>query len=429
MEPIVAAIRRARSGKLVPMNRPLTAPDLTGKHILLGVSGGIAAYKAPDLVRRLRERGAEVRVALTPAGAAFITPLTLQAVSGHPVHESLLSAEAESGMGHIELARWADLILIAPCTADYMARLVHGYADDLLLACCRASEAPLAIAPAMNRVMWTDAAVQRNRAQLERDGVHIIGPGSGSQACGEVGEGRMTEPLEIAHACAALFRSGALAGLSVLLTAGPTYEDLDPVRFIGNRSSGKMGYALAAAASEAGARVTLVSGPVALAAPERVERLQVRSAVEMHAAVMERLPGCDIFIGCAAVADYRPRERAAQKIKKTGGGLDIELVENPDILAEVARAQPRPFVVGFAAETEQVAARGADKRRAKGADLMAVNRVGEGLGMEVDDNALEVFGAGGSVALGPAPKTRLGRDLISLIAERYHAARRVPQAG
>ena len=394
---------------------------LTHKHILLGVTGGIAAYKAPELVRRLRDAGADVRVVLTPAAAAFVTPLTLQAVSGRPVHQELLSAEAESGMGHIELARWADLILIAPATADFMARLAHGFADELLAACCRATRAPIAIAPAMNVGMWQNAATQRNLRQLADDGVRVFGPGSGSQACGEVGEGRMLEPLELVAACAGQFGGGALTGRRVVVSAGPTFEDLDPVRFIGNRSSGRMGYAVALAAREAGADVTLVSGPVALPDPPGIAVQRVRSALDMRAAVLAAVADADVYIGTAAVADYRPAAPATQKIKKDRDAFAIELMRNPDILAEVAGLARRPFTVGFAAETDDVLAYARRKLDDKRLDLIAANAVGAGLGFETDDNALTLLWPGGQRELPRASKAALARTLIAVIAEHLHA--------
>ena len=394
---------------------------LLDKHILLGVTGGIAAYKTPDLVRRLREAGADVRVVLTDAAAAFVTPLTLQAVSGRPVHQALLSAEAESGMGHIELARWADLLLIAPATADFMARLTHGFADDLLTACCRATRAPIAIAPAMNVGMWQNAATQRNLRQLIDDGVRVFGPGSGSQACGEVGEGRMLEPLELVALCAAQFGGGALAGRRVVVSAGPTFEDLDPVRFIGNRSSGRMGYAIAEAARAAGATVTLVSGPVALADPPGIAVQRVRSALDMRAAVLAAVAAADVYIGTAAVADYRPAAPAGQKIKKDRDAFTVELVRNPDILSEVAALPRRPFTVGFAAETDDVVGYARRKLDDKRLDMIAANAVGVGLGFETDDNALTLLWPGGQRELPRASKAALARELIAVIAERLHA--------
>ena len=398
---------------------------LANKHILLGVTGGIAAYKAPDLVRRLRDAGAQVQVVLTAAGSAFITPLTLQAVSGQPVHQELLSAQAESGMGHIELARWADLILIAPCTADFLARLAHGLAGDLLGACCLAARVPIAIAPAMNAGMWDSPATQRNLEQLRADGVQVLGPASGSQACGEVGAGRLLEPTELVERCAGLLGdapgAGPLAGRKVLITAGPTFEDLDPVRFLGNRSSGRMGYAVAQAAREAGARVLLISGPVALADPLGVSVQRVRSALDMHRAVLDAVAGMDVFIGTAAVADYRPAAPAGQKIKKTRESLTVELVRNPDILAEVAARADRPFTVGFAAETDDVLTYARRKLDEKRLDLIAANTVGAGQGFEVDDNALTLLWPGGQRDLLRDSKVALARQLMAVIAERLRA--------
>lgn len=398
---------------------------LANKHILLGVTGGIAAYKAPDLVRRLRDAGAQVQVVLTAAGSAFITPLTLQAVSGQPVHQELLSAQAESGMGHIELARWADLILIAPCTADFLARLAHGLAGDLLGACCLAARVPIAIAPAMNAGMWDSPATQRNLEQLRADGVQVLGPASGSQACGEVGAGRLLEPTELVERCAGLLGdapgNGPLAGRKVLITAGPTFEDLDPVRFLGNRSSGRMGYAVAQAAREAGARVLLISGPVALADPLGVSVQRVRSALDMHRAVLDAVAGMDVFIGTAAVADYRPAAPAGQKIKKTRESLTVELVRNPDILAEVAARADRPFTVGFAAETDDVLTYARRKLDEKRLDLIAANTVGAGQGFEVDDNALTLLWPGGQRDLLRDSKVALARQLMAVIAERLRA--------
>ena len=418
---------------------------LAKKRILLGITGGIAAYKSADLVRRLREAGGEVRVAMTPAATTFVTPLTFQAVSGQPVHTELLDASAEAGMGHIELARWADLILIAPATADFLARLAHGMANDLLSTLCLATDQPIAVAPAMNRLMWQNAATQDNCRLLARRGVKIWGPGVGEQACGEIGAGRMLEPVELCtlvieqlgmrddtaefraerpvaeQSPAAPLSPYDLQGLTVLLTAGPTREALDPVRFISNRSTGKMGFAIAAAAAVAGARVILVSGPVGLKTPPGVERLDVESAVEMHAAVMERVRGGDIFIATAAVADYRAASLAEQKIKKTRDTLHLELTRNPDILAEVAALRShRPFTVGFAAETHDVVRYAEDKRRRKNLDMIAANRVGvAGSGFESDRNELHVLWEGGERVLPLADKTLLGQQLMALIAERY----------
>ncbi|MEN8107845.1 MAG: bifunctional phosphopantothenoylcysteine decarboxylase/phosphopantothenate--cysteine ligase CoaBC [Pseudomonadota bacterium] len=394
---------------------------LSGKHILLGVTGGIAAYKSAELVRQLREQGSEVRVVMTQAAREFITPLTLQALSGQPVHTDLLDPAAEAAMGHIELARWADTVLVAPATADFIARLAHGRADDLLAAVCLASEAPLAMAPAMNRVMWLNPATQDNCTVLAGRGVHCFGPAEGGQACGETGPGRMLEPAELVEQLAGLFQNGVLAGQRVLVTAGPTREPLDPVRFLGNRSSGKMGFAVAAAAAEAGAQVILVSGPVNLPTPAGVECIHVETAAEMHAAVLAQAGGCDIFIAAAAVADYRPASPAEQKLKKTAERMSLELVPNPDIIAAVAALDGGPFTVGFAAETEATSSHAQDKRRAKSLDMIAANTVGPGIGFDVDDNELQVFWDGGSQQLQRTRKSRLARELIALVAERFHA--------
>ncbi|MFZ5467610.1 MAG: bifunctional phosphopantothenoylcysteine decarboxylase/phosphopantothenate--cysteine ligase CoaBC [Pseudomonadota bacterium] len=401
---------------------------LSGKHILLGISGGIAAYKSCDLVRRLRDAGAEVRVVMTEGATHFVTPLTLQALSGHPVRVSLWDEEHEAAMGHIELTRWADAILIAPASADVMARLAAGMADDLLTTLCLASEAPLFLAPAMNRVMWAHPATRANAQTLAARGVMFFGPASGGQACGETGEGRMLEPLELVDQLAATFppspqpspsgRGGKqLNGKRVVITAGPTREALDPVRFISNRSSGRMGYALAKAAREAGAEVVLVSGPTALPTPEGVTRIDVETALQMREAVMDRMP-CDIFIGTAAVADYRPLEVAPGKIKKSADQLNITLVKTSDILSEVAALPERPFVVGFAAETDRVLEHARDKLVRKRLDLIAANRVGPGLAFDQPDNALTLLWAEGQVELPQADKRLLARQIIELITQR-----------
>jgi phosphopantothenoylcysteine decarboxylase/phosphopantothenate--cysteine ligase len=414
---------------------------LARKRILLGVTGGIAAYKSADLVRRLSEAGAEVQVAMTLAATAFVGPLTFQAVSGQPVRTELLDSHAEAGMGHIELARWADLILIAPATADFLARLAHGFANDLLSTLCLATDQPIAVAPAMNRLMWQNPATQDNCRLLARRGVKIWGPGVGEQACGEIGAGRMLEPVELRNLVVELlgakeepviWRSEPrvvealpaphdLQGLTVLLTAGPTREALDPVRFISNRSTGRMGFAVAAAAAAAGGQVVIISGPVNLPTPPGVERINVESAIEMHEAVMRRVRQAAIFIATAAVADYRAAHFTEQKIKKTGETLTLELVRNPDILAEVAALSSlRPFTVGFAAETHDVVHYAEDKRRRKNLDLIAANQVGiAGSGFESERNALHVLWEGGEKLLPMTDKTRLGQQLIALIAERY----------
>lgn len=396
----------------------------TIKRVLLGVSGGIAAYKSPDLVRRLRDRGHEVRVVMTRAAQDFITPLSLQAVSGQPVHTTLLDEQAEAAMGHIELARWADVVLIAPASADIIARLAHGLADDLLSTLCLASEAPIVLAPAMNRRMWAAAATQANVKTLRARGVCLLGPGSGDQACGEVGEGRMLEPAELAADLDALVFADSgdpgLTGLGVLITAGPTREAIDPVRYISNHSSGKMGYAVAAAARAGGASVILVSGPSDLPAPPGVERVNVESAAEMRDAVMSRVEGCDIFIAAAAVSDYRPAERAEQKIKKKAKALELALVRNVDILAEVASGDHPPFTVGFAAETEKLETYAREKLRRKSLDMIAANPVaGPNLGFGVDTNRLRAFWKDGEADLGEASKTELANRLVALVVERF----------
>ena len=389
------------------------------RRVLLGVAGGIAAYKACELVRRLRERDIEVRVVLTAGAARFVTATTFQALSGQPVRESLWDAGAEAAMGHIELARWADLILVAPASANLLARLAHGMADDLLTTLCLASDRPLWLAPTMNRLMWAHPATQANRDTLLARGARLLGPGSGAQACGEIGEGRMLEPAAIVAELLAQTAGSVLAGCRVLISAGPTHEDLDPVRYIGNRSSGRMGFALAEAAALAGAAVTVVAGPVALDTPAGVtRRIDVRSARQMHEAMLEQARQADIVIATAAVADYRPAQVFASKLKKQGGPLTLELVENPDILRELAALRPRPFLVGFAAETDNLEAHARAKLAAKGVDLIAANAVGAGVGIETADNALSVFWAGGARALPRADKRVLARQLIALIAER-----------
>jgi phosphopantothenoylcysteine decarboxylase/phosphopantothenate--cysteine ligase len=405
------------------MNLPkhVDVANLADKKILLGVTGGIAAYKAAELTRFLRGAGATVRVVMTRAATAFIAPLTFQALSGHPVHLELLDPAEESAMGHIDLARWADLILVAPATADFMARLRAGLADDLLTTLCLAATVPIALAPAMNRAMWDHPATRDNAACLERRGVHLFGPASGEQACGETGPGRMLEPAHILDAVAALLGGGLLAGLPILITAGPTREAIDPVRYISNRSSGKMGYALAEVATAMGADVILVSGPTVLPAPRVRELVRVESAAEMYEAVMARAPACAIYIGTAAVADYSPATAAAGKIKKTAGEMTLALQKTRDILGTVAALGKRPFTVGFAAETERLEDYARQKLAAKSLDMVAANRVGPGLGFDTDDNALFVCWAGGDTVLPKAPKRLLAAQLLRLIAERYHA--------
>ena len=361
---------------------------------------------------------------MTAAAREFVAPLTFQAVSANPVHCRLLDEQAEAGMGHIELARWADLVLVAPATANVIARLAHGFADDLLATLCLATTAPLVLAPAMNRQMWQAGATRANVLALRHRGVAMLGPGEGDQACGEVGPGRMLDPEEIAARIAARFGGGALEGVEVLVTAGPTREALDPVRYLTNHSSGKMGYAVAAAAAEAGARVSLVSGPTALPAPPGVERIDVTSAEEMYAEVLARAARCDVFIAAAAVADYRPARCAEQKIKKGDAPAALDLVRTPDIVAAVAAMDGGPFTVGFAAETESVQAHAQDKLERKGLDMIAANRVGlADRGFASDRNALSVLWRDGSRELALASKTRLARDFIELVAERYRAER------
>jgi phosphopantothenoylcysteine decarboxylase/phosphopantothenate--cysteine ligase len=392
--------------------------------ILLGVSGGIAAYKAAELVRRLREGGAAVRVVMTQGATQFVTPLTFQALSGEPVRTSLWDDAAEAAMGHIELARWATKIIVAPASADVIARLAGGQADDLLATICLASEAPLVIAPAMNRVMWANAAVQANVETLRQRGVEILGPGAGDQACGETGDGRMWEATQIAAAVLTPRAAPTFAGRRVLITAGPTFEDLDPVRYLGNRSSGRMGYAIAAAAHAAGAEVTLVSGPVSLPTPAGVHRLDVRSAEQMRAAVFGALDGQDVFIATAAVADFRPQSRATSKIKKTGSeGITLELVLNPDILAEVAaRSSARPFVVGFAAETDDMERYARGKLERKKLDMIAANHVGANdCGFDSERNALSVYWADGGAEIPVADKRVVAQRLLALIDQRLQA--------
>ena len=403
--------------------------DLAERRILLGVTGGIAAYKAAELTRLLVRAGAQVRVVMTRAAQDFVGPLTFQALSGERVHTELLDAEAEAAMGHIELARWAEAVLVAPASADTLARLAQGRADDLLSTLALATEAPLAVAPAMNHVMWASAATRANLATLAERGVTILGPDSGDQACGETGPGRMREPAALLDDLADLLGPRALAGVRTLITAGPTREPLDPVRYLSNHSSGRMGFAIAAAAARAGARVTLVAGPVTRATPPGVERIDVESAQEMDAAVQARLDATDLFIATAAVADYRPADVSTDKIKKgDDAGRTLALTRNPDILARAARHRPRPYCVGFAAETTVEAEQVEAKRRAKGADLICANAVGAGRGFGDVDNTLAVSWDGGSTTLGPAPKEALARGLVRLLGERCGPAREVVRA-
>lgn len=394
-----------------------------GRKVLVGVTGGIAAYKAPDLVRRLKERGAEVQVVMTAGATQFVGALTLQAVSGRPVRTDMWDANAEAAMGHIELARWADEIVIAPATADIIARLAHGFAGDLLTTLCLATTAPITLAPAMNREMWANAATQANVRILEERGMRILGPASGEQACGEVGEGRMLEPLEIAEAVAAnVAVRNLLKGLKVVVTAGPTRERIDPVRYISNRSSGKMGYAVAQAARDAGAKVVLVTGPVGIAAPTGMQLVNVETAEQMLDAVRSQVVDANIFISAAAVSDYKAAQAAREKIKKTQDAMSLALARTPDVLATIARAAKRPFLVGFAAETENVEENALDKLNTKNLDMIAANKVGDGLAFDKDDNSLTVYWQGGGKQELPlVSKVNLARQLVALIAERYRA--------
>ncbi|MFK8047320.1 MAG: bifunctional phosphopantothenoylcysteine decarboxylase/phosphopantothenate--cysteine ligase CoaBC [Halioglobus sp.] len=390
---------------------------LFNRNVLLGVSGGIAAYKSAELVRQLQEHGANVRVVMTRGAQEFITPLTLQALSGNPVHTELLDAEAEMGMGHIELARWADLLLIAPATADLIARLAAGRADDLLTTVALATAAPKLLAPAMNQQMWKDPATSNNVSILESRDFLMVGPAEGEQACGDIGPGRMEQPTAIANRACALFDSRELEGLRIVITAGPTREALDPVRYISNHSSGKMGFALAQAAIDAGAQTTLVCGPVALSTPEHVTRYDVQSAREMLDQCTDLLPQCDIFIACAAVADYRPVNIEQQKIKKGSEERSLELVRNPDIVASVAASEPKPFTVGFAAETIDVVPYARGKLERKNLDMIVANDVSSTeTGFNSDENEVIVIWPDGEETLKRSSKSIIAREILALIA-------------
>jgi phosphopantothenoylcysteine decarboxylase/phosphopantothenate--cysteine ligase len=403
--------------------------SLQPRKIILGVTGGIAAYKSPDLVRRLIERGGEVQVVMSRGAQQFVTPLTFQAVSGKPVRTDLWDESAEAAMGHIELARWADEILVAPATAEFLARLAHGFADDLLTTLCLATTAQITVAPAMNRQMWANPATQANVRLLRERGVRFVGPDAGEQACGEVGVGRMVEPARIAEE---LFTvrggAGVLKGLKVVVTAGPTRERIDPVRFISNRSSGKMGFAVAQAAREAGAEVVLVTGPVQIPTPTGIDRIEVESAEQMLNAVQNHIGDADIFVAAAAVSDYRCAEVACEKIKKTSDVLSLALARAPDVLATIGRSESPPFLVGFAAETENVERNALAKLASKNLDMIAANKVGDGLGFDKDDNALTVYWKGGRKELTLTSKIALARQLVELIAERYRARASTPAA-
>ncbi len=395
-------------------------------NIVLGITGGIAAYKAPDLVRRLRERGADVQIVMTASAAEFVTETALQAVSGRPIRSNLWDKEAEAAMSHIELARWADVVLVAPATAEIMARIVSGAAPDLLTTVCLATEAPIALAPAMNRVMWSNPATQSNRKVLEQRGIHILGPATGSQACGETGAGRMLDPDTIAATVCGLSvgkGEGTLVGKTVLVTAGPTREPIDPVRYITNRSSGKMGYAVARAAAAQGAHVVLISGPVSLPEPPGIDVHHVMTAAEMYEETHRHIERTDIFIAAAAVADYRPASVPEQKIKKSNESTSIDLVPCPDILASVAALEEPPFTVGFAAETENVEQYARNKLEKKRLDMIVANRVGHDRGFDRDDNELSAIWKKGKKDFVKATKIELARDLVELIAQHYYAAR------
>jgi phosphopantothenoylcysteine decarboxylase/phosphopantothenate--cysteine ligase len=403
---------------------------MTHPNIILGVTGSIAAYKAPEIVRRLRDRGAAVQVVMTASAGHFITATSLQAVSGLPVRTSLWDAAAEAAMGHIELARWADVILVAPASAEILSRLAAGSASDLLSTLCLATDAPVVVAPAMNRVMWSHPAVQANRKVLLSRGVRILGPGRGAQACGEFGEGRMLQPEEIADqllsglpAGAGTRERSAFSGKTVMITAGPTREAIDPVRFISNRSSGRMGYAMASAVADAGAKVVLISGPVSIDAPVNVELVKVESAEQMFAETHKRIDGVDVFIAAAAISDYRPAAVEPQKIKKKNAGLRLDLVKAPDTLAAVAKLENAPFTVGFAAETERLREYALAKLEAKNIDLIVANQVGQGRGFDCEQNAAEVYWKGGERSFALMDKDDLARELVALIAERFEHSR------
>lgn len=387
--------------------------EFQGKRVVLGVTGGVAAYKAAELVRQLVKAGADVDVVLTAAGAQFVGAATFQALSGRRVWQALWDERMDNGMAHIDLTRGAAALLVAPATADFLAKLAHGFADDLLSTLCLARNCPLLVAPAMNRQMWENPATQRNVAQLSADGVSVLGPAHGEQACGEVGDGRMLEAAELFDDLYASLQVKSLAGKRVLLTAGPTFEALDPVRGLTNSSSGKMGFALARACAEVGATVTMVAGPVTLATPRGVHRVDVQSALQMREAVMQALPGQDVFIGVAAVADYRPQQAAEHKIKKGSGSLTLDLEANPDILAEVAAQPDAPFCVGFAAESQNLVAYAEGKRVAKRLALVVGNLVQEGLGG--DSNAVTLFDAAGTHVLPPADKSEVARGIVTHI--------------
>jgi phosphopantothenoylcysteine decarboxylase/phosphopantothenate--cysteine ligase len=396
--------------------------DLNGQHVLLGVTGSIAAYKSPDIVRRLKEQGAEVRVVLTASAEKLVSPTVFQAVSGEAVRADIWDEKAEAGMGHIELAKWADLLLIAPATANVIAQLAAGSAENLLTTICLATEAPVAIAPSMNQAMWNDAATQANCDLLRKRNMRFLGPDEGSQACGDTGPGRMSEPADIVSRLSRGGRSGPLDGLHIMVTAGPTREAIDPVRFISNRSSGKMGFAVARAAADAGAEVVLIAGPVNLPTPPRVIRVDVESTQQMCDEAMQRIGEVDIYVGAAAISDYRPKVAAVQKIKKSADTFSLEMVKSPDLLANIAALDNGPFTVGFAAETEKLEYYATDKLNRKKLDMIIANLVGENLCFDADDNEVVVLWHEGRKPLPRLSKPELARRLIELIASRYRQA-------
>ena len=397
--------------------------SLVNKRVLLGVTGGIAAYKSAEVIRRLIDLGATVKVVMTRSAHDFITPLTLQALSGNPVHTKLLDTEAEAAMGHIELARWADVILITPASANFIARMAAGQADDLLSTLCLASRSEVAIAPAMNQAMWRNQSTQNNLTNLDKRGIKIFGPDKGSQACGDTGPGRMLEPQAIANLTSGLFETGSLAGLRVVITAGPTREDIDPVRYVSNKSSGKMGYALVEAALEAGAETILISGPVSLNPPDRAKTIHVKSAEEMYRVSIREAANCQLFIACAAVADYRPKQKFTKKIKKNSDFMDISFIKNPDIASDISTLCNKPFTVGFAAETqennESLEKIAFEKLQRKKLDLIIANNISSGsIGFDSDYNSVVVIDENSSEIFPRIRKTQLSRQLISKISQK-----------
>lgn len=399
------------------------------KRVLLGVTGGIAAYKACELTRRLIDHGVEVQVVMTESARQFVAPLSFQALSGRPVRTDLFDSAAEAAMGHIELARWADMIVVAPASADFMARLAHGLAPDLLSTLCLASAAPVVLAPAMNRLMWANPATRSNTELLRSRGIHCIGPGDGAQACGETGAGRMAEPGQVIEFLLEHWpqREALLRGCRILINAGPTYEDIDPARFIGNRSSGRMGFAIAAEAARQGADTTLIAGPVQLETPEGVRRLNVRSAAQMRSAVLDEVGNCEVFIAAAAIADYRPADTRSRKIKRTSDNLGLELIPNPDIVAEVAALPRRPYVVGFAAETDDLLQHARAKLERKRLDMICANLIGvEGSGFEAECNEITLLWEGGQQSLPHAPKPVIARQILEAISQRTQCASPAP---